>query len=358
MSSEKRPVPDGFDSAQLVKRPKAHSSLGSSAIALRNGPGQSGALIQAVQRTTSLPSQTLELTGHTGEVFAARFDPTGEFIASGSMDRSILLWRLGEKCENYGVLTGHKQAVLDLHWSRDSKVLFSASADKLLASWDVETGERIHRHPGHEEVINCMDVSRRGDEMLVSGSDDGCIAVWDSRTKEAVAWIETPFPITAMALSEAGNELFTGGIDNDIKVWDLRKQAVTNTLMGHTDTVTSLQISPDQKTLLSNSHDSTVRTWNIQPFAAADRRLHTYDGAPAGREKNLLKASWDSKGERIAAGSGDATVALWDTRTRKLIGKLPGHRGAVNDVRFSPLDEPILLSASSDRTLMLGELPK
>ena len=91
-------------------------------------------------------------------------------------DRAVL-WRSTGTCDNYGILTGHKQAVLDLHWSRDSKVLFSASADMHLASWDVETGERIRRHPGHEEVINCMDVSKRGEEMLVSGSDDGYIGV-------------------------------------------------------------------------------------------------------------------------------------------------------------------------------------
>lgn len=151
----------------------------------------------------------------------------------------------------------------------------------------------------------------------------------------------TDFPITAMALSEAGNELFTGGIDNDIKVWDLRKQAVTYTLLGHTDTVTSLQISPDNQSLLSNSHDSTVRTWDVRPFAPADRHVRTYDGAPAGQERNLLKASWDSKGEKIAAGSGDQSVAIWDVRTGKILNKLPGHRGAVNDVRFSPRDEPI-----------------
>jgi WD40 repeat protein len=142
-------------------------------------------------------------------------------------------------------------------------------------------------------------------------------------------------------LAEAGNELFTGGIDNDIKVWDLRKQAVTYTLLGHTDTVTSLQMSPDNQTLLSNAHDSTVRTWDVRPFAPADRRIQTYDGAPTGQERNLLKASWDSKGEKIAAGSGDQSVAVWETRTGKLLHKLPGHRGAVNDVRFHPLGEPI-----------------
>lgn len=31
----------------------------------------------------------MELTGHSGEIFAAKFDPSGNFIASGSMDRSI-----------------------------------------------------------------------------------------------------------------------------------------------------------------------------------------------------------------------------------------------------------------------------
>lgn len=138
--------------------------------------------------------------------------------------------------------------------------------------------------------------------------------------------------------------MFTGGIDNDIKVWDLRKQAVTYTLIGHADTVTSLQLSPDNQTLLSNAHDSTVRTWDIRPFAPADRSIMTYDGAPTGQERNLLKASWDSKGEKIAAGSGDQSVAIWEARTGKLLNKLPGHRGAVNDVRFHPLGEPLCKS--------------
>jgi len=300
----------------------------------------------------------MELTGHSGEVFAARFDPTGNLIASGSMDRSIMLWRTYGQCENYGILTGHKGAVLDLHWSRDSRVIFSASADMTVASWDLETGLRIRKHIGHEEVINCLDVSRRGEEMLATGSDDGYIGLWDPRQKHAIDVIETEFPITAIALAEAGNELYTGGIDNDIKVWDMRKKTVVYSMTGHTDTVTSLQVSPDTQSLVSNSHDGTVRTWDIRPFAPTDRHTRTYDGAPAGIERNLIRASWDPKGERIAAGSGDRTVVVWDVRTGKMLYKLPGHKGTVNDVRFSPGDEPIILSGSTDRSLMLGELGK
>jgi Prp8 binding protein len=239
------------------------------------------------------------------------------------------------------MLSGHKGAVLDIQWSRDSRVIFSASADMTVASWDLETGERIRRHLGHEEIINCLDISKRGQEILVSGSDDGCIGIWDPRVKEALDFIETEFPITAVALPEAGNEIYSGSVDNDIKVWDIRKKAVVYTLLGHTDTICSLQVSPDSQSLLSNSHDSTVRTWDIRPFAPSNRHVNTYDGAPVGLEKNLIRASWDPKGDKIAAGSGDRSVVVWDVKTGKLLYKLPGHKGTVNDVRFSPGDEPI-----------------
>jgi Prp8 binding protein len=301
------------------------------------------------------------LEGHSGEIFATRFDPSGQLIASGSMDRTIcrqsprrtpslvamltcgrtVLWHTYGQCENYGILSGHKGAVLDLHWSRDSRVIFSASADMTVASWDLETGQRIRRHVGHEEVVNCIDVGRRGEEMIVSGSDDGYIGLWDPRQKEAAEFIESQYPITAVALAEAGNEIYSGGIDDNIKVWDMRKKAVVYSMAGHTDTVTSLVVSPDSQSLLSNSHDDTVRTWDIRPFAPTNRHIKTYDGAPAGLERNLVRASWDPKGEKIAAGSGDRSVVIWEVGSGKLLYKLPGHKGTVNDVRFSPGDEPI-----------------
>ena len=284
----------------------------------------------------------------------------------------LVLWRTYGQCENFGQLTGHKGAVLDLQWSRDSRTVFSASADMTIASWDLETGLRIRRHVGHEEIINCLDISRRGEDLLVSASDDGTIGVWDPRQKHAVDYIESEYPITAVALAEAGNEIYSGGIDNSIHIWDIRKKAVAYSMTGHTDTITSLQVSPDSQSLLSNSLDNTVRTWDIRPFAPADRHIKTYDGAPAGLEKNMIRASWDPKGERIAAGSGDRSVVIWDVRSGRLQYKLPGHKGTVNDVRFSPADEPIsrsiqgrytqpkltstVLSGSTDRSLMLGEL--
>ncbi|KAL9610759.1 MAG: hypothetical protein Q9167_004542 [Letrouitia subvulpina] len=358
MAAEKRPASEAFGSSQLVvKRQKSNIDIGNGqAVAVSDGSARrGGTLVQAVPRTSGLQAPIMELTGHTGEIFATRFDPTGNLIASGSMDRSIMLWRTYGQCENYGVLTGHKGAVLDLHWSRDSQVIFSASADMTLASWDLETGLRIRRHEGHEEVVNCLDVSKRGGELLVSGSDDGYICIWDSRQKRAIDEIGTEFPVTSIALTEATNELYTGSIDNDIKVWDMRNKSVYYTMSGHTDTITSLQISPDKGALLSYSHDGTARKWNILPFAPADRQIKSYVGAHTGIEKNFVRARFNSKGDRIAAGSGDGTVVVWDVQSTKLSYKLPGHKGVVNDVDFAP-NEPISKTLFLLKTIILGEL--
>jgi len=265
------------------------------------------------------------------------------------MDRSILLWQIYGACTNYGSLTGHKGAILDLHWSRSSTHLFSASADTTLASWDLETGQRIRRHQGHEEIVNCMTASPRGEEVLVSGSDDGCVGIWDPRVKRAVDFIETDFPITAVAVAEAGNEIYTGGIDCAVHAYDIRKKAVAYSMAGHTDTVTSLNISPDSQSLLSYSHDGTARTWDVRPFAPVDRSVRTFSGAPVGVERNLVRASWSAGGDRIGVGSGDGSVCVWESRTGKLIYKLPGHRGTVNDVRFAPGEEPISESCCPSR---------
>src|SRR5579859_2502876 len=89
----------------------------------------------------------------------------------------LVLWNTYGDCENYGIIEGHKGAVLDLQWSRDSRAVYSASADFTLGTWDVESGTRLRKHVGHEDIVNSVSAFRRGGETLVSGSDDCSIGV-------------------------------------------------------------------------------------------------------------------------------------------------------------------------------------
>jgi len=56
----------------------------------------------------------------------------------------------------------------------------------------------------------------------------------------------------------------------------------------------------------------------------------------------------------IASGSSDRNVYVWGTASGQIMYLLPGHKASVNDVDFHPT-EPIIVSASSDKTLFLGE---
>lgn len=78
-------------------------------------------------------------------------------------------------------------------------------------------------------------------------------------------------------------------------------------------------------------------------------------GAVHNFEKNLLRCNWSPDGRRVASGSADRFVYVWDTTTRQILYKLPGHVGSVNEVDFHPT-EPIIASCSSDKKVYLGEI--
>ncbi|CAN6619634.1 hypothetical protein TRVA0_007S03554 [Trichomonascus vanleenenianus] len=302
----------------------------------------------------SAVNSAVQLSGHHGEVLAVSFDPQGEILASGGADKSIYLWNGTSNFANIDILNGHKGAVLDLVWSRDSRGLYSCSSDHTVATWDTETSRRTRKHVGHEAIVNSIDTVKRGTELIVSGSDDGSIGIWDPREKEAVDCIETQYPILAVAASHNGSVYFSSGIDSAIYAWDARKTGeALYKLPGHnTETVTSLQVSPDGTKLLSFGMDNWVRLWDVQPFASGSRALTQFDGARHGLDQNLLKARWTPRGDRIAAGSSeDNTVIVWDAYSRQILHKLAGHRGSPNAIA---LTDSLIASGSSDKTIIVG----
>lgn len=94
---------------------------------------------------------------------------------------------------------------------------------------------------------------------MLTGGDDGVARVWDLSLegKEPVAEFDDgrDCPVTAVEWSKDGNQAFVGGVDNEVKVWDLRSGKVVYTLHGHTDTVSFLSL-PFLSLLISRSPHS------------------------------------------------------------------------------------------------------
>lgn len=112
-------------------------------------------------------SQNLQLSGHEGEIYCAKFSPCGDFLASAGFDKIINVWDVfGPSVQNLGFCRGHKNAVLDITWDHEVDTatgqpprLHSCSADKTLMTWDSVDFSRVRTFKGHEDVVNSLDVS-------------------------------------------------------------------------------------------------------------------------------------------------------------------------------------------------------
>ncbi len=316
-------------------------------------------------RTSHLASSTMLLQGHSAAAYTTQFNPAGDALATGSFDKQILLWDVyGEECRNYNVLTGHTNAVLDLKWTQDAGKIVSASADKTVAVWDANKGTRIRKCTEHTGCVNSVAVAGGSKaagggltSLFASVSDDRTVKVWDSRSRRAVQTLNHRFQLLAVALAADGKKVFAGGIDNNILVWDLAKggEEPADTYEGHAETVTGLSLSPDGKYLLSNAMDNTLRQWDVRPFVTGARQVQVFQGALHGSDRNMLRCAWSHDGEMVSAGSSDRAVHVWDVPSGQELYYLPGHKGTVNEVVFHP-KEPIIASASSDKTIFLAEL--
>lgn len=60
----------------------------------------------------------------------------------------IVFWNVYGECDNFAVLTGHTNAVTDMHFSTDGSVLYTASADKTVMCWDTVSGTRVKKLKG------------------------------------------------------------------------------------------------------------------------------------------------------------------------------------------------------------------
>ena len=81
------------------------------------------------------------------------------------------------------------------------------------------------------------------------------------------------------------------------------------TLKGHTDSVDSVAVSPDGKTLASGSFDKSIKLWDV----ASGKNTATLKG----HDKIVNNVAFSSvafspDGKTLASGSADETIKLWD----------------------------------------------
>ena len=260
---------------------------------------------------------------------------------------------------------------------------------------DRKRGRLRARATGHGAALSALTVGP-GERLLASGDFEGGLRVWDAKTGTAMLTMDGAHqgPISAIAFTPDGCEMWTGSEDGRLLIWDLEATQVRPYFPDETDPVTALAFDGDRVAIgLRNGFVVVVDRETNQPVLHAtphsgavtflrfqDGRLLTASGKPTigewlgdgtvhalsladERDEVLLFGTLnaigcvalDPSGRRAVRGMQAGALEVWDLASRKQTGELTGHEGPVVAAVFLANGESVL-TAGADRTVRLWDL--
>lgn len=139
---------------------------------------------------------------------------------------------------------GHTAGINMVQYSPAGKYVYSASDDKSIKMWDIQTGIDVNTFNAHEAPVNSIQLSDDG-KLLVSADRNGTVILWDAISGEIRSKIQAHSGSANTAkLSKDASKIITGGDDELLKIWSASGDSIT-TITGFTAPIMNLAISPE-----------------------------------------------------------------------------------------------------------------
>ncbi len=286
------------------------------------------------------------LRAHDHHLSSVDVSDDGRIAVTAGSDRTARLWDL-ESGACIRVLDGHSHHTVEsVRLSSDGRYVLSGCQDGTVRLWRADDGECLRVMDGHRYGVLWLRFSPDGRSALV-GAGANMIRFWDLESGRLPMTLEAERAQADTAGATDGERLVAhrGYTANSVQLWDLDSGEGLLTLRGHTDQLTSVCLSADQRTVLSS--ERTIRLWDT----ASGQCVRVFD-EQAGRA-NSVQLSAD--GRFAVSGHSDALVRVWDVESGRCIRVLEGHRTSVSSVALTP-DGRFALSGEQDGTVQLWEL--
>jgi WD40 repeat protein len=282
----------------------------------------------------------------------------GKNILSASGDRTLVWWEV-ETGRAIRRMSGHSDGVSGCALFPDGCHAISSSIDRTLIIWNLETGKAVRRLEGHKDYVNAVVMSCKGD-IAVSASADGTLMVWDVASGRRLRTLDgRQSRVTCLAISPDGRTAISGSTDKKLTIWDLKSGGTIGQLAGG---FTTPEKGDTFQLFLSHDEPVTGVAWSVEAnrvVSSSEKSLIIWDLASCKPIRKIsdhgdwINCVWmSSGGERVVSG-GWGSIIIWDVERGAEIRRFK--QSGVGSVQCSP-DGKILVSAASDQTVTLWNL--
>ncbi|CEM33402.1 unnamed protein product [Vitrella brassicaformis CCMP3155] len=204
--------------------------------------------------------------GHTEQVLDLCVSEDANLVVSAGVDRIIRLWdirRPGTRCVDE--LKGHTGAVTCVCADPDASTnrVYTASNDKSIKIWDLNTRSYVNTLYGHTSKVLCMDILAR--DRPLTGGEDRTVRYW-KMTQETHLIFQPPQTLGPIdAVSALTAQLFASGAqDGSVSLWSIssRKPLATIPNAHGGQWITALASVRYSDAFFSGSCDGVLRAWH------------------------------------------------------------------------------------------------
>ena len=288
------------------------------------------------------------LEGHGGSVHSVAFSPDGRRIVSGSDDGTLRLWDAETGAAIGAPLEGHGGGVYSVAFSPDGRRIVSGSYDETLRLWDAETGAAIGAPlEGHGGGVDSVAFSPDG-RRIVSGSDDRTLRLWDAETGAAIG---APLEghgggVYSVAFSPDGRRIVSGSYDETLRLWDVETGAVARRAFAVAEgAITGLSYAASGRALASSITAGGIEFWD------PDGRNLNFD-FPIADQPEATSVSFSQDSSQLLVGALNGTIHVASATSGFQRAPLAEQSGAITFAEYSP-DGLRIASGSEDRSVRL-----
>ncbi|CAG8822933.1 5885_t:CDS:10 [Gigaspora margarita] len=206
-------------------------------------------------------------------------------------------------------MQGHNHPVHITRFAPGNTQILSCSDDKTARIWDVPGQEAISIFQEHQDYVRAGLISNDNPHLVLTGSYDQSIKLWDLRTNSCTMSMSHGAPVEDVLMFPGGGMIISAG-GPTITVWDLISGGrVVRSVSNHQKTITSMCFNGSSTRLLTGSLDHHVKIYDVQNYDV----VHSIEYSSP-----ILCIALSPDDTNIVAGMTCGTISI---RRRKLVQK-------------------------------------